>query len=284
MVVAFVVNAILLPIVWGYLFGRREPLHVLPDNKSLWTMGFVQLWDTSRHIAKNYRSLKWFYGSIAFSDAGIQALATVAITYLTDQLQFTARENGVAILLMLCGSVPGASFSNLCSRRFDPIKSSMAGLFLLIVVTACFALFAVGPGQHLETYIMSFLWGIGVGWKWTCDRLLASSIIPEGQDTELMGVFLFSGQCLSWLPPLVYTALNEAGISQRIGVASLDIYLVISLVGYCCMGSYRRAREEVGRTTIYKVKDPARPSNFIQSTERKQIEGDQNVVLNSEQA
>ena len=218
-------------------------------------------------------SLKLLYSS----DAGLQALATVAITYLTDQLQFTARENGVAILLMLCGSIPGAPLSNLCSRRFDPIKSSMIGLCLLIVVTACFALFAVGPDQHLETYIMSFLWGIGVGWKWTCDKLLASSVIPEGQDTELMGVFLFSGQCLSWLPPLVYTALNEAGVSQRIGVASLDIWLVLSFFGYCCMGRYTRAREEVGRETVYAViKDPVQAST-VQSTEKDDVEEVQGV-------
>jgi len=190
------------------------------------------------------------------SDGGIQALATIAITYLTDQLQFTARENGIAILLLLCGSVPGAAVSNFWSRYFDPIISSMMALFLLIVVTALFAAFVTGPGQYWRTYFLAFFWGLGVGWKWTCDKLTASSIIPEGQDTELMGVFLFAGQCLSWLPPLVYTALNEAGVSQRIGVASLDVYLLIALLGYCFMGKYATAREEVNRQTVYATKGP----------------------------
>jgi MFS family permease len=178
-------------------------------------------------------------------------LATVAITYLTDQLQFTARENGVAILLMLCGSVPGGIISNIFTRNFDPKRSTMLALLLLIVTTALFALFANGPGQFVRTYVLAFFWGLGVGWTWTCNRLMASSIIPEGQDTELMGVFLFSGQCLSWMPPLVFTAINEAGVSQRIGVASLDVYLVISLICYGFMGSYTSAREEVNRTTVF---------------------------------
>mmetsp|Transcript_6612 Transcript_6612/g.12212 ORF Transcript_6612/g.12212 Transcript_6612/m.12212 type:complete len:516 (-) Transcript_6612:1901-3448(-) len=256
MSVAFAVNAILLPYVWVFLFEKRQPLHQLPEERSLWTIGFVQLYNTSKHIAKNYRSLKWFYISIAFSDAGIQALATVAITYLTDQLQFTARENGVAILLMLVGSIPGGVVSNFCSRRLDPIRSSQLALVLLIVATGLFAIFATGPDQYSRTYVLAFVWGIGVGWKWTCDRLLASSVIPEGQDTELMGVFLFSGQCLSWMPPLVFTAINESGVSQRIGVASLDVYLVISLFGYCFMGTYTKAREEVNRGTVYASRDP----------------------------
>ena len=189
------------------------------------------------------------------SDAGIQALATVAITYLTDQLQFTARENGFAILLMLCGSIPGAVVSNFCSRKFDPIKSSMLSLVLLIVATALFAAFTTGPDQYVRTYFLAFVWGIGVGWNWTCGRLAASSVIPEGQDTELMGIFLFAGQCLSWIPPLVFTAMNEAGISQRIGVATLDVYLLISLLCYCFMGSYKKAREEVNRTTVFTAAD-----------------------------
>jgi MFS-type transporter involved in bile tolerance (Atg22 family) len=214
-------------------------------------MGFIELYQTGKHIARHYRSLKWFYIAIALSEAGLQALATVAITYLTDQLQFTARENGVAILLMLCGSIPGAIVSNVCTRRFDPIKSSMLSLVLLIITTALFVAFASGPGQYLITYSLAFVWGLGVGWKWTCDRLMASSVIPEGQDTELMGIFLFSGQCLSWLPPLVFTAINEAGISQRIGVASLDVYLVISLFCYWVMGSYTTARAEVNRETVF---------------------------------
>jgi len=65
MSVAFAVNAILLPYVWVFLFEKRQPLHQLPEERSLWTIGFVQLYNTSKHIAKNYRSLKWFYISIA---------------------------------------------------------------------------------------------------------------------------------------------------------------------------------------------------------------------------
>lgn len=164
---------------------------------------------------------------------------------------FSARENGIAILLLLCGSVPGAFLSNFATRRVDPIRSSMMALVLLITATALFAIFVTGPGQYLRTYIMAFCWGTGVGWKWTCDRLTASSVIPEGQDTELMGVFLFSGQCLSWLPPLVYTAINEAGVTQRIGVASLNVWLLLSLIGYCFMGSYTTARKEVNRATVF---------------------------------
>ena len=124
-------------------------------------------------------------------------------------------------------------------------------MVLLLITTTIVALVLKGPDQHLETYILSFIWGIGTGWKWTVDRLVASSIIPDGQDTELMGFFLFSGQALSWIPPLVYTAINEAGIPQRFGVLSMDAYFLLSMLCYYLAGSYKHAREEVNKPTTY---------------------------------
>jgi hypothetical protein len=259
MAVAFSFNVFFLVPAWGFLFGEREATHVLPANKRLATAGFIQLWETGTHIFRNHPALKWFYLSISMSDAGLQALATIAITYLTDQLQFTARENGIAIMVMLLGAVPGAMLSNVATKKSDPVISSMLALVVLIVSTMLFAIFLKGPDQHLETYLLAFVWGLGSGWKWTCDRLVASSIIPEGQDAELMGIFLFSGQCLSWVPPLVFTAINEAGISQRVGVASLVVYFVLAMICYFMMGGYRKARGEVNRATTYaspKEKEP----------------------------
>mmetsp|Transcript_28548 Transcript_28548/g.69184 ORF Transcript_28548/g.69184 Transcript_28548/m.69184 type:complete len:507 (+) Transcript_28548:32-1552(+) len=247
MSMAFVINAALLPLAWGRLFKKREPMHTLSEGASLWLAGFVQLYRTGKKIASNYRALKWFYLSIAMSDSGINALATIAITYNTDVLQFSALDNGIVLIVILLGCIPGAFLSKYVTEKFDPVKSSMFALVVLIVATALFAALIVRPKQYVATYLIACVWGVGMGWKWTIDRMMAAVIIPEGQDAELMGFFLFSGQCLSWIPPLVYTAINEAGISQRVGLASLDAYFILSAVCYLLMGGYKQARKEVGR-------------------------------------
>jgi hypothetical protein len=79
------------------------------------------------------------------------------------------------------------------------------------------------------------------------DRLLASVLIPPGQDAELMGVYLFAGQILTWLPPLVFTVLNEVGVNQRIGVGTLAVYFLIGAVALVLMGSYPAAVSVAGR-------------------------------------
>ena len=166
-------------------------------------------------------------------------------------MQFKATESAIAILIILLGFIPGGYLSQFVTKKTDPIKSVIFSLIVLVIATSLFSIFLVGPNQQLETYIITFLFGIGSGWNWTCARLLASTIIPKGQDAELMALFLFAGQILTWIPPLIFTVQNESGISQRVGVATLNIYFVLALVFYYLVGGYSKAREEVGQGTNY---------------------------------
>ena len=107
-IVAFVLSAVLFYVSWGLLFRERPPAHDLPQGQSLWTAGFRQVYRTTIKIYKDYQALRWFYVSICFGDAAIQSLSVIAITYVTDQLEFSSQEVGAAALLMLIGSIPGA--------------------------------------------------------------------------------------------------------------------------------------------------------------------------------
>jgi UMF1 family MFS transporter len=247
MAVSFAISCVMLGLAWGFLFQSRPAARQLQQGESLWSTGFVQVYHSSIYIYKNLSALKWFYLSVSFIDAGINSLATIAITYLTDTLAFTSFENGIAILCMLVGSIPGAFAAKFTTTHLNPIKSSILGTSLLAVNTVFFAGFIKGPGQQIPTYILAFIWGTGTGWKWTTDRLLASSIIPPGQNAELMGLYLFSGQILSWLPPLVFTVLNEKGVSQQVGIGTQALYFTIGIVCLSLMGSYKDALRTAGR-------------------------------------
>jgi MFS-type transporter involved in bile tolerance (Atg22 family) len=245
--VSFVVASVALSYAWS-LFLPRPTTRDLPEGQSFWTAGFIQVWHTSIRIYKHYKALKWFYVSVAFADAAVYSLATIAITYLTDQLQFTALENGIAILAMLVGSVPGGVLAGWCTARFhNPIWTSIASVTILAINTLVVGIVLREPGQQMATYLLAAGWGIGTGGKWTADRLLSSPIIPAGQDAELMGLYLFAGQVITWVPPLLFTGMNEAGVSQRIGIISLDVFFCVSIIAYFFMGSYKEASEMASR-------------------------------------
>jgi MFS transporter, UMF1 family len=245
--VALAVNLCFLPIAWGRLFKNRPAMHQLQEGQSLWTAGFIQLHKTSKNIAKNYCALKWFYISIAFSDAGMQSIGAIALSFWSNVLQFSAQESGIGVLVILISSVPGAFVANRCTRRWDPVKSSMAALVLLTATCILYSALVYEPGQKALSYFLSFGFGFGIGWKWTNDRMLTSVIIPKGQDAELMGVFLFAGQVLNWMPALVYFLINESDISPRLGIASLCFWFGASFICYIMMGSYENARNEANR-------------------------------------
>jgi len=245
--VSFFVSCITLYVAWFRLLKERPPARELPRDQCIWTAGFVQIYHTSINIYREFPALKWFLVSTSLIDAGIHALGTIALTYLTDTLNFTARDTGVTFLLMLVGSLPGAWLTGPTIERFNPIRSCMLGTFVMLINCIAAAVVLKEPGQELAAYAFSFIWGVGTGWKWTTDRLLVSTLTPEGQDTELMGVFLFAGQILTWLPPLIFTTLNEAGVSQRYGIGMLSVFFFLGIIALLCMGNYQAAVEHAGR-------------------------------------
>lgn len=56
-----------------------------------------------------------------------------------------------------------------------------------------------------------------------------------------MGTYICACQMLSWLPPLVFSIINEAGYSMRIGLLSLTIYFSASIIALFFVGNYNEA-------------------------------------------
>jgi len=58
---------------------------------------------------------------------------------------------------------------------------------------------------------------------------------------------MFAGQVITWVPPLIFTGMNEAGVSQNIGIMVLDVFFLVSGVAYVMMGSFRKAVQVASR-------------------------------------
>lgn len=203
--IAFGVGAILFPISWGRLFKARPAARALGENESVLKSSFAQLYRTACDVHCNHPALQWFFVAISLSDAATSALLIVAITFMTDVLEFSGSQNGATIMVFLISSIPGSAISGFWTRRFSPVWSSVMALVVLIANTTLVAAFLKSPDQEIGAYLLAVGWGIGTGWKWTVDRMLYATLLPPHQNSEFSGAFLFFRQCLTWLPPLIIT-------------------------------------------------------------------------------
>lgn len=134
-----------------------------------------------------------------------------------------------------------------------------------------------GPNDVNFSYVMGAGWGILLGWQ---IPLHTAAIVPlvasppssfhghgninsnsnnneigedhrVGGESEFMGLYLLAGQVLSWLPPAIFSALNEAGFPMELGLASLCLFFALALLFLLCLGDYQQAVLLASGTTAF---------------------------------
>eukprot|EP00554_Chaetoceros_debilis_P012169 CAMPEP_0194120384 /NCGR_PEP_ID=MMETSP0150-20130528/43291_1 /TAXON_ID=122233 /ORGANISM="Chaetoceros debilis, Strain MM31A-1" /LENGTH=492 /DNA_ID=CAMNT_0038812485 /DNA_START=15 /DNA_END=1493 /DNA_ORIENTATION=- len=226
---------------WMGLMKARDAFHPLPEGSSLWTIGFQRVYNTSKKICGRYRALMWFLINVMIVEAGQASIASIALTYLTDTLQMSTAENGIAILLLFAFGILGALVAKKSVNFMNPIYSNQLCQVVTGANTAIAVIILYGPGQQIQAYIVASVWGICAGWKICIERFTICQIIPKNQDAELMGFYLFSSQVLIWFPTLIFTAMNEAGVNQRAGLSILIAFFLGGIVSLWMMGPYEEA-------------------------------------------
>jgi len=250
-----IVSGALFGFAWIYLFRDRPPHVVVDENGGrrgtdnlLWA-GFRKVWDTTNRIRTRYTTLLRFMISITFADSALAALVVVSTTYMKQQLGMSSKEIGFVFLVVLVCGIPGSKFGGWISIRFrNPITSAKLCDCYLIVVTTAASLVLTGPSDKNLAILFGGLWGVGLGWLPPMHTTGFISLIPKRQEVELMGMFLLCNQVLSWLPPLVFTVLNESGFPMSYGLASLNIYFFVGFLFLMAMGNYSQAVLDVQQT------------------------------------
>lgn len=80
------------------------------------------------------------------------------------------------------------------------------------------------------------------------ENVLFAMGVPHGQETELAGFYTYCRSILTWLPPLIFTVMNEVGVDMMWGLLSLLIFFCFGLVFLQLMAPWEEvladAREE----------------------------------------
>lgn len=230
----------------GYYFlNHKQARREQPQGSSLFIAGFKQVIVTTKGIYQQYpKTLSRFLLGVLFGNSAISAFTTVAVTFLVEVVNLNSRKTGLVFFLVLLSTIPGSQFASFVTRKTgSPVQSMKLCLISLIVVNFVSFLSLTTHMASNIVWICAVFWGFMLGWFYPTEVNIYSTLIPEGQDSELAGFFLYCTQILSWLPPFVFTIMNENGISLAWGGVHLNIYLFISWLFYQMMPCWTECLE-----------------------------------------
>lgn len=240
---AFIGCSVVFGFAWKYFFRPRPALRQVPSHSTLLTAGFRKLSNTFAHIIQNWYALRYFLLSVMFSESATAALSTISTTYMIHVLNMNSGQIGIVFLCVFVAGIPGSKLGGMIGLKINPLRSALLCLVVFIINTSLAAMIVKGEESQSMMYVFASIWGICLGWLHPTNAALYCTIIPRGQESELMGLYLFSGLVCSWLPPFLFTVLNEVGLSMRWGLASLNVFFASGFIFLKMIGNYQDAVE-----------------------------------------
>jgi UMF1 family MFS transporter len=165
-------------------------------------------------------------------------LTLVSVSYLKEALEFSGTEIGIMFFIVIVSTIPGSAIGAYVTNRTSPPTSMRLQLIFFMLVNFAAFLTMTDPDHESFAYYFGILWGISLGWFYPTESLIFSMAMPRGQEAELAGFFLYCTQIIGWLPPLIFTVMNENDISLNMAGMHLNIYLAIAFICYCFMAPW----------------------------------------------
>ena len=191
--------------------------------------GLAMLWGTLRKVRANANIARFLLAHMIYGD-GLVTLFAMGGVFAQSAFGMTTNEVlQFAVAINVTAGLGAAAFGwiddRLGSKR--TVQISLIGLSLL------------GAAILLVSDKMSFLvlgsaLGIFVGPAQAASRSLLARLVPEGQETEMFGLYALSGKATAFVGPAVFGVATTAFGSARAGMATI---LVFFLAGAALLAS-----------------------------------------------
>jgi len=183
---------------------------------------FRELGRTIRAIRRYKEIVKFLVARLIFNDGlvtvfafgGIYAAGTFGMS-LADVIVF-----GVALNV---ASGVGAFALGFLDDKIGGKKTIMLTLIALAIATGI----AVWAPTRTWLWVAGVLIGLFVGPNQSASRSLMGRFVPEKHQAEFFGFFQFSGKATSFLGPILLGTAATAFHSQRAGVATVLLFLLV---------------------------------------------------------
>lgn len=146
--------------------------------------------------------------------------------YSCTQIEMSSTEIIIFIMVSLGCNPFGVIVHRTLSRMIGHKRSYLACILYTTILTAMMIGTIYNPKQAGVSYLYAALFGISFGWYYPCSNGFFVSLVPEEKVTELWGFNAFCSVILSWVPPIIFAALNESTGNLRVGWIGVIIFEV----------------------------------------------------------
>lgn len=236
--------------VWFVIFMIPFFLFV-PDVKpagAKHNTALSELWSTIRSLPKHPSMLLFLVARMLYADA-LAAIFTFGGIYGTSLFNWSQTELGIFGIAIITVGVLGALIGGFLDDKLGSKTVIIGGLILLIIALAgilsvdrTHVLYTIevapkvdGAGHFSsvgEWVYMGFaiLVGVVAAPIQAASRTLLARLAPADKVTQFFGLFAFSGKATAFLAPLVVGLVIAATGDQRMGMATITVFLVIGMV------------------------------------------------------
>jgi UMF1 family MFS transporter len=208
-----------------FLFVKEDRSKASPPNKRVLQETYAQLRRTWVDL-REYRHVVRLLIARLFYNDGLVTIFSFGGIYAATIFGFTVEEIIVfGIVLNVAAGLGAWGFSILDDKLGGKktIKYSLIGLMAAVVL-------AVWAPDRIWFWMAGIAVGIFAGPNQSASRSLLGRFVPDEKENEFFGFFAFSGKATSFMGPLLLAWATALFETQRAGVATILIFMVIGYI------------------------------------------------------
>jgi len=222
--------------------GRR---HKLPEGKSVLMQGFRQNFQTINKLFKRTnKTLKWFFLTVMVSESGGTSLLPIVVSFYSRVLRYNSIDVGITFMVGVFGGIPGAFVNSVLCRKYNPKISLRINFCFVFSITLAGVFVLTAENPRWLGHVWGIMWGFSLGWMYSGEQLFYTLCMPESQEAEFAGFFVYCTVVLTWLPSLVYSTVVENGYKEQYGLGSLCILQLLSMAFIAMVPNWDQVIEE----------------------------------------
>lgn len=234
------------------LIRNRGAAKVIPENKTIVTIGFSELWETLKEL-RRLRYTALFLVAYLFYNDGIQTVILQSSVFLSQEL-FTQAERessmdqGFLIVIFLIAQFSAFVGALLFERIARRIGSKWT-ILISLAIWCGIVIYAYGFLQsRTQAYVMAVFIGLVLGSAQALSRSLYSQMIPVGRESAFFGLYEISEKGTSWMGQLLFTIIIGTTGSFRQAILGLIVFFVVGSL-LLLFTNTERAIHEAGNLT-----------------------------------